>query len=66
MQAQVANDGEQLPIELDCFLMTWGLFERDRAPGAVRHTRIAHPKKNEHRMLSVGWKPSFDGEEPPF
>lgn len=55
---------EQLPIELECFLLKYGMLpveHRERKPDVV------WPKKPDNRhQVSVGWKPSYAGEEPPF
>ena len=56
---------EDLPIQLDCFLMTWGFFENDKAPGSHLHAQVRQPIQRRE-LVSVGWKPSFEGEEPPF
>jgi len=52
---------EELPIELECFLLKYGFFERQHAPGRNAPVYIAEPKEEY-----VAWKPSFDGEEPTF
>lgn len=81
---------EQLPIELDCFLMNLGFFAKEdmpdfhpyrfrprnkditfvsTTPERIRDRRdyghapvhIAEPKEEY-----VAWKPSFEGEDPPF
>tara|TARA_R110000868_G_scaffold366332_1_gene629259 strand:+ start:253 stop:441 length:189 start_codon:yes stop_codon:yes gene_type:complete len=58
---------EELPIELDCFMMTWGLYKTDRVAGYKPHSHAPyrHPKKNI-QVVSVGWKPSHKGDQPPF
>ena len=56
---------EQLPIQLDCFLMTWGFFENDKMPGAELHAPGHTPAEKGYPKPS-GWMPSFKGEEPPF
>lgn len=55
-----------LPIELECFLLKYGFFEREHAPGYKAHTPvyIAEPKTDPRDVR--GWTPSFKGEEPPF
>lgn len=55
-----------LPFDLEMFLIVHGFHERERAPGAVRHAPVARPKHKNRHKVSVGWKPSFDGEDPPF
>lgn len=56
---------EQLPIELECFLLKYGFFENDKAPGSHLHAQVRHPTP-KREDVAVGWKPSFKGEEPPF
>lgn len=56
---------EQLPIQLDCFLMTWGFFENDKMPGAELHAPVHTPVEKGYPKPS-GWMPSFRGEDPPF
>ena len=85
---------EQLPIELECFLMNMGIFDKkdmpdfhpyrfkerktgivfvSTTPERIRDRRdtghapihIAEPKEDLTKV-SKGWKPSFDGEQPPF
>lgn len=57
----------ELPIELECFLLKYGFFERDRAPNYIPHTRVSKPKtKRKLPSKSQGWTPSFEGEQPPF
>lgn len=56
---------EDLPIQLECFLMTYGFFENDKAPGSHLHAQVKHPTPKPE-IQSVGWMPSFKGEEPPF
>jgi hypothetical protein len=57
---------EQLPIQLECFLMTYGFFENDKAPGSHLHAQVKHPKIVSRDPKPTGWTPSFKGEEPPF
>lgn len=58
---------EELPIELECFLITWGFFESDRAPGSIRHAQISKPKvKKTGAEANPAWVPSAPGEQPPF
>lgn len=58
---------EDLPIQLECFLMTYGFFENDKAPGSHLHAVIKHPEPVVYGAPKpTGWVPSFKGEEPPF
>lgn len=55
---------QELPIELECFLLKWGVLpseHRQRTPD------VAWPQiKEDLTKVSKGWKPSQPGEEPPF
>lgn len=55
---------DTLPIELECFLLRWGIFEPHHAPGYRRHADVYIPE--EKKPEYVAWKPSYPGEEPPF
>ena len=63
---------EELPIELECWLIRHGIMEPTRAPGFVSHGAAAQPKQeSEHAKavstgIGMGWKPEFAGQEPPF
>lgn len=57
---------EQLPIELECFLMTWGFFESERGPGYKPHAPVYIAPERTDPRESIGWMPSYPGEEPPF
>lgn len=81
---------EQLPIELEVFLMNHGFFELDQMPDfhpyrfkhrkhqmmfvSTSPERIRGRKDHGHAPVHipepkeqyVAWKPSFEGEEPPF
>lgn len=52
-----------LPIELECFLLKYGFFESERAPGSKAHAPVHIPERMEEYKA---WTPSFKGEEPPF
>lgn len=54
----------ELPIELECFLIKYGFFEPTRAPGSRRHSDVHIPQKVADEYKA--WKPSYPGEEPPF
>ena len=54
----------ELPIELECWLLKWGILPREHLPG---NPDIVWPViKEDYRKVSKGWKPSYEGEEPPF
>jgi len=55
---------EQLPIELECFLIKYGFFEPTRAPGSKRNSDVYIPEPVKD--VFKAWKPSYPGEEPPF
>ena len=57
---------EQLPIQLDCFLMTWGFFENDKMPGAQLHAPVHVKEDKPAPWIATGWMPSYKGEECPF
>lgn len=57
---------DQLPIELECFLLKYGFFEPKRAPGFKAHAPVYIKEKKEDPRAARGWKPSYDGEDPPF
>lgn len=52
---------EQLPIELECFLLKYGFFEVEHMPMRNAHVHIPELKEEY-----IAWKPSSPGEEPPF
>lgn len=47
---------QQLPIELECFLLKYGFFELDSI----------HTESKVIQMKPTGWTPSYENEEPPF
>lgn len=60
---------EEIPIELECWMLKWGVMPREHlAP----KPDIVWPEKETPEAYAVrtgtsmGWKPSYDGEEPPF
>lgn len=56
------NDDEQLPIELECWMLQWGILDREDV--FSMDNRVTSPKRDT--TISHGWKPSFKGEEPPY
>lgn len=81
---------EQLPIEIECFLIKHGFFEPgqlpDFEPYRFKHrtkqivfvsttpARRSESSNNGHAPIHiakpkqqyVAWKPTYEGEEPPF
>jgi hypothetical protein len=58
------NNNQELPIELECWLIRHGILESEYAPGAHRHAPIARPRNGN--TPAPAWKPEFAGQEPPF
>lgn len=50
----------ELPIELECWLLKWGILPDEHR---TRKPDIIWPEKKE---VYQAWKPSYDGEQPPF
>ena len=40
-----------------------GVIDKARDTG---HAQVAWPEEPDDRMESKGWRPSYEGEEPPF
>lgn len=55
---------EDLPIELECFLLKYGFFENDKMPGAHLHAPVKIKEKQP--VQATGWVPEYDGQPPPF
>lgn len=55
-----------LPIELECFLLKYGFFEREHVPGRKAHAPVYIKPQEEDPRAARGWTPSYDGEDPPF
>lgn len=55
---------DHLPASIDFYLISLGFYKSDRAPGSKRNAKVFvdKPKQPEY----VAWRPSFDGEQPPF
>jgi hypothetical protein len=56
---------DELPNDIEFYLISLGFFKSERPAGAIRNAPIQHPKTTE-QIVSVGWRPSHRGEEPPF
>jgi hypothetical protein len=54
---------DQLPAEIDFYLISLGFHKSDREPGHKRHAQVAIAKPKE---TYKAWTPSYAGEEPPF
>lgn len=55
---------EELPIELECWLLKWGILpleHRQRKPDVVWPV-----VKEDILKVSKGWKPDQPSQEPPF
>ena len=63
---------EELPIELECWMLKHGIMESERSPGFTSHAKVTQPKEeSEHAKavrtgVSSSWRPIFSGQEPPF
>ncbi len=53
----------EIPIELECWMLKWGVLPKEHLPGKPD---IVWPEKKENPFDYQAWKPSYDGEEPPF
>jgi hypothetical protein len=56
-----------IPIALECWMLKHGVLSADDMRAMYgSQSDIAWPEPTRDTMVSQGWKPSFDGEEPPF
>ena len=54
--------GQELPSSLEFFLNYIGIRDKQKT-----HTKVVWPEKKEDlTKVSKGWRPSYEGEEPPF
>ena len=54
---------DTLPPDLELFLSIIGIREKE----STSHTKVVWPEKKEDlTKVSKGWRPSYEGEEPPF
>lgn len=51
----------ELPIEIECFLLTQGFFKAGQEPG-----KQSTPGSKPVQVQPTGWMPSHKGEDPPF
>lgn len=54
---------DELPAEIDLWLMSLGFYEPTRSPGSKSHAPIYKPKVIEEY---VAWKPTSIDDQPPF
>jgi hypothetical protein len=60
---------QDIPIELDCWMLRWGVLPMEHLPA---NPDVVWPEpESDHAKavrtgIGMGWKPSFDGEEPPY
>jgi len=64
---------EEIPIELQCWMLKHGILPADDMRALYgSNSDVVWPKEetpHEHAVrtgISMGWKPSYEGEEPPF
>jgi hypothetical protein len=56
---------DDIPNSLEFFLLSMGFYEKEHAND--RHGPVVRPiVKDTRDQVSVGWMPSFPGEQPPF
>jgi len=58
-----------IPIELDCWMLRWGIMPIEhmpRNPDVVWAKEETAHEKAVRTGIGMGWKPSYDSEEPPF
>ena len=56
-------DNQEIPIELECWMLKWGVLPQEHRQSKPD---IVWPEKKESAFDYQAWKPSFEGEEPPF
>lgn len=59
---------EEVPIELECWMLKWGVLPSEHMRSLYgSNPDVVWPQPEEDlTKVSKGWKPSYDGEEPPF
>ena len=55
---------QELPIELECWLLRHGILPIEYLPS--KPDVVWPVTKEDLTKVSKGWKPSYEGEEPPF
>ena len=61
-----------IPIELECWMIKHGIMESERSPGFTSHAKVTQPKdesahaKAVRTGISAAWRPVYSGQEPPF
>ena len=66
---EIGMRNEQLPIELECFLLKWGILPREHRtskPDVVWPEKESAHAHAVRTGTSMGWLPSVAGQEPPF
>ena len=55
---------QELPIELECWLLKHGILPVEYLPSKPD---VVWPEiKEDLTKVSKGWKPTYEGEQPPF
>lgn len=60
---------EDIPIELECWMLRWGVLPMEHLPSKPDIVRPKEETPHEHAVrtgMSMGWMPSYEGEEPLF
>ena len=59
---------QEIPIELECWMLKWGVLPREdmRSLYGSKPDVVWPEVVEDLTKESKGWKPSFDGEEPPW
>ena len=55
---------DEIPIELECWMLRHGILPKEYAE--PKPDIVWPAVKEDLTKVSKGWKPSFEGEEPPF
>ena len=64
MELEKNMTDDMLPPALQLFLKYVGILEKEPGTG---HTQVTWPEEKEDlTKVSKGWRPSYQGEEPPF
>ena len=55
-----------LPNDIEFFMIAMGFYKNEHAAGSKQLPPIAKPVVKDKYLPATGWKPTYDGEEPPF
>jgi len=55
---------DEIPIELECWMLRHGILPKEHLQ--PKPDIVWPVVKEDLTKVSKGWKPSFEGEEPPF